>query len=414
MEFITIVIYTSIYIGLVATAFYILTFIADIKREREFFTEDELPKVSVIIPAYNEEKTIQLTIDSILESDYPKDKLDILIVDDGSSDKTYERASEYENKGIRIFKQEVNGGKGKALNKGIKESRGDFIFTMDADTIVDKKSLKTMTRYFKNPEVMSVTPAMVTREAKTIMQRIQSVEYLTGLFLRKTFAALNAIHITPGAFSAYRKSFFEKHGGYDEDNITEDLEVALRIQYHKYTIENAPEAPAYTIPPADFNSLLKQRRRWYVGLIKNTWNYKKLFGKEYGDMGMFVLPIAWIGIFFAVFLTIYYTVEITHNLILEILFYNSINFDVFNQIEFNVYLFERIFFQVFTTPAIWFILIFLIMIFFYLRYATKKIGKTESLYLNVPIFMALFAILFGIWWVVSVFYVVFNREVSWK
>ena len=414
MEFITIVIYTSIYIGLVATAFYILTFIADIKREREFFTEDELPKVSVIIPAYNEEKTIQLTIDSILKSDYPKDKLDILIVDDGSSDKTYERASEYENKGIRIFKQEVNGGKGKALNKGIKESRGDFIFTMDADTIVDKKSLKTMTRYFKNPEVMSVTPAMVTREAKTIMQRIQSVEYLTGLFLRKTFAALNAIHITPGAFSAYRKSFFEKHGGYDEDNITEDLEVALRIQYHKYTIENAPEAPAYTIPPADFNSLLKQRRRWYVGLIKNTWNYKKLFGKEYGDMGMFVLPIAWIGIFFAVFLTIYYTVEITHNLILEILFYNSINFDVFNQIEFNVYLFERIFFQVFTTPAIWFILIFLIMIFFYLRYATKKIGKTESLYLNVPIFMALFAILFGIWWVVSVFYVVFNREVSWK
>ncbi len=414
MEFITIVIYTSIYIGLVATAFYILTFIADIKRKREFFTEDELPKVSVIIPAYNEEKTIQLTIDSILKSDYPKNKLDILIVDDGSLDKTYERALEYENRGVRIFKQEVNGGKGKALNKGIKESRGDFIFTMDADTIVDKKSLKTMTRYFKNPEVMSVTPAMVTREAKTIMQRIQSVEYLTGLFLRKTFAALNAIHITPGAFSAYRKSFFEKHGGYDEDNITEDLEVALRIQYHKYTIENAPEAPAYTIPPADFNSLLKQRRRWYAGLIKNTWNYKKLFGKEYGDMGMFVLPIAWIGIFFAVFLTIYYTVEITHNLILEILFYNSINFDVFNQIEFNVYLFERIFFQVFTTPAIWFILIFLIMIFFYLRYATKKIGKTESLYLNVPIFMALFAILFGIWWVVSVFYVVFNREVSWK
>ena len=414
MEFITIVIYTSIYIGLVATAFYILTFIADIKRKREFFTEDELPKVSVIIPAYNEEKTIQLTIDSILKSDYPKNKLDILIVDDGSLDKTYERALEYENRGVRIFKQEVNGGKGKALNKGIKESRGDFIFTMDADTIVDKKSLKTMTRYFKNPEVMSVTPAMVTREAKTIMQRIQSVEYLTGLFLRKTFAALNAIHITPGAFSAYRKSFFEKHGGYDEDNITEDLEVALRIQYHKYTIENAPEAPAYTIPPADFNSLLKQRRRWYAGLIKNTWNYKTLFGKEYGDMGMFVLPIAWIGIFFAVFLTIYYTVEITHNLILEILFYNSINFDVFNQIEFNVYLFERIFFQVFTTPAIWFILIFLIMIFFYLRYATKKIGKTESLYLNVPIFMALFAILFGIWWVVSVFYVVFNREVSWK
>ena len=414
MEFITFIVYTSIYIGLVTTAFYILTFIADTKREREFFTDDELPKVSVIIPAYNEEKTIQLTIDSILKSDYPKNKLDILIVDDGSSDKTYEKALEYKNKGVRIFKQEVNGGKGKALNRGIKESKGDFIFTMDADTTVDKKSLKIMTRYFKNPEVVSVTPAMVTRETKTIVQRVQSVEYLTGLFLRKTFAALNAIHITPGAFSAYRKSFFEKHGGYDEDNITEDLEIALRIQYHKYKIENAPEAPAYTIPPADFNSLLKQRRRWYAGLIKNTWNYKKLFGKEYGDMGIFVLPIAWIGIFFAVFLTIYYAVEITNNLISETLFYSNINFDIFNQIEFNTYLFERIFFQIFTTAAIWFILIFLIMIFFYLRYATKKIGKTESLYLNVLLFMALFAVLFGIWWVVSIIYVVFNRKVNWE
>ena len=271
-----------------------------------------------------------------------------------------------------------------------------------------------MTRYFKNPEVVSVTPAMVTRETKTIVQRVQSVEYLTGLFLRKTFAALNAIHITPGAFSAYRKSFFEKHGGYDEDNITEDLEIALRIQYHKYKIENAPEAPAYTIPPADFNSLLKQRRRWYTGLIKNTWNYKKLFGKEYGDMGIFVLPISWIGIFFAVFLTIYYTVKITSDLVNETLFYNSINFDIFNQIDFNAYLLERIFFQISTNTAIWFILIFLIMIFFYLRYATKKIGKTESLYLNVLLFMALFAVLFGIWWVVSIIYVVFNRKVSWK
>lgn len=414
MQFITLIVYTSIYIGLVTTTFYILTFLADIKKEREFFTDNELPKVSVIIPAYNEEKTIQLTIDSILKSDYPKNKLDILVVDDGSSDKTYEKALKYKDKGVRIFKQEVNGGKGKALNRGIKESKGDFIFTMDADTTVDKKSLKIMTRYFKNPEVVSVTPAMVTRETKTIVQRVQSVEYLTGLFLRKTFAALNAIHITPGAFSAYRKSFFEKHGGYDEDNITEDLEIALRIQYHKYKIENAPEAPAYTIPPADFNSLLKQRRRWYAGLIKNTWNYKKLFGKEYGDMGIFVLPISWIGIFFAVFLTIYYTVEITNNLISEALFYSSINFDIFNQIEFNTYLFERIFFQIFTTAAIWFILIFLIMIFFYLRYATKKIGKTESLYLNVLLFMALFAVLFGIWWVVSIIYVVFNRKVSWK
>jgi len=414
MSFITYVIYFSIYVGLVGTTFYILTFIEDLKKEREFFTDDELPKVSVIIPAYNEEKTIELTLDSILKSDYPKNKLDILVIDDGSIDKTYEKALKYQKEGVRVFKQETNGGKGRALNSGIEKAKGDFVFTMDADTIVDKKSLKAMTRYFKNPKVMSVTPAMVTRETKTIIQRIQSVEYLTGLFLRKTFAALNAIHITPGAFSAYRKSFFEEHGGYDEGNLTEDLEVALRIQHHKYIIENAPEAPAYTIPPKDFMSLLKQRRRWYAGLMKNTWNYRKLFGKEYGDMGMFVLPMAWFGIFIAVFMIIYYAIKATNDLIKEVLFYKSINFDIFNQIEFNSYFFERIFFQITTITALWFVLIFLVMIFFYLRYATKKIGKTESLYINVPLFMVLFAVLFGIWWIVSIFYVALNREVTWK
>ena len=414
MPFITYVIYTSIYIGLVATTFYILTFLADTRKEREFFTDKELPKVSVIIPAYNEEKTIELTIDSILESDYPKSKLDILVVDDGSSDKTYEKALKYKSKGIRVFKQKVNGGKGKALNSGIEKAKGDFIFTMDADTIVDRQSLKIMTKYFKNPEVMSVTPAMVTRETKTIVQRIQSVEYLTGLFLRKTFAALNAIHITPGAFSAYRKSFFTKHGGYDEDNLTEDLEVALRIQYHKYKIENAPEAPAYTIPPTNFNTLLKQRRRWYAGLIRNTWNYRKLISREYGDMGMFVLPMAWIGILIAVFMIVYYTIKTTREIIKEIFYYNSINFDIFNQLNLNTHFFERIFFQIITNTAIWFLLIFVVIIFFYLRYATKRIGKTESLIINVPLFMVLFAVLFGIWWVVSIIYVVLNRKVSWK
>ena len=285
---------------------------------------------------------------------------------------------------------------------------------MDADTTVDRQSLKTMTRYFKNPEVMSVTPAMITRETKTIIQRIQSVEYLTGLFLRKTFAALNAIHITPGAFSAYRTSFFEKHGGYDENNLTEDLEVALRIQYYKYKIENAPEALAYTIPPSDFNSLLKQRRRWYTGLIKNTWNYRKLIGKEYGDLGLFVIPMAWVGIVISVFMIIYYTIKTTNSAIKEFFYYKSINFDIFNQLNFNAYFFERIFFQIVTNTAIWFLLIFVIIIFFYLRYATKKIGKNESLFINVPLFMVLFAVLFGIWWIVSIIYVIFNKKISWN
>ena len=88
-----------------------------------------------------------------------------------------------------------------------------------------------------------------------------------------------------------RKKFFEKHGGYDEGNITEDLELSLRIQYKGYVIANCPGAVIYTDTPTKFRELTIQRRRWYYGLMKNTKRYIGLFSKKYGDLGMFVMPV---------------------------------------------------------------------------------------------------------------------------
>ncbi|HJX50612.1 MAG TPA: glycosyltransferase family 2 protein [Candidatus Nanoarchaeia archaeon] len=264
MEFIKIIIYLSIYIGLVSTTFYILSFIADLKKSKLFYRDDELPRVSVLIPAYNEEETIENTIKSILNSDYPD--FEVIVVDDGSKDKTLEMAKKIKDSRLHIFHKK-NGGKGTALNLGISKAKGEIIFTMDADTFVHPQSMKRMVRYFKNERVMSVTPAMIIHNPKTILQRIQHIEYLMGLFLRKAFASLESIYIAPGAFSAYRKIFFDKYGGYDVGNITEDLEMALRIQSKGYITENCPTAPAYTVAPSKFKELMIQRRRWYYGLI---------------------------------------------------------------------------------------------------------------------------------------------------
>ncbi len=414
MPLITFVIYTSIYIGLIATTFYILTFLEDKKKQRPFFSDKELPKVTVLIPAFNEEETIALTLDSILKSDYPKNKFEVIVIDDGSKDKTLQIANKYKKNGIKIIAKVENQGKGAALNTGIEKANGEIIFTMDADTEVPSFSLINMTRYFKDPEIMSVTPAMVTKNPKNILQRIQQIEYLTGLFLRKTFAALNAVHITPGAFSAYRKSFFDKYGGYEENNITEDLEMSLKIQYNKYKIENAPEAPAYTNPPAKFSHLLKQRRRWYVGLMKNLWTYKQLFSKKYGDLGVFVLPIAGISIIFSVFVTIYLFINSILDINKEIIFYQNINFDLTNVYQLNLFFFERLFFNLATNTVLIFIILFLIVIAIYLNYASKKTGKISGLMINLPLFFISFAILFGFWWIVSIFYVIFKKDISWN
>jgi cellulose synthase/poly-beta-1,6-N-acetylglucosamine synthase-like glycosyltransferase len=404
-------IYLSIYIGLIATTFYILSFAAGRKRKRRKYTDDELPFVSVLIPAYNEEKSIARTIKSILKSDYPK--FEVIVIDDGSKDKTYKIAKKFHSGKVRVYTKK-NGGKGTALNLGIKKAKGKIIFTMDADTFVEPQSMKNMVRSFKEPKVMSVTPAMMIHKPKTILQRVQYIEYVLGLFLRKAFASLDAIYVAPGAFSAYRKSFFEKHGGYEVGNITEDLEMALRIQSKGYLTENCPDAPVYTIAPARFKELLMQRRRWYFGLIKNTWAYRRIFGRKYGDLGMFVLPIAWISIFFAVLITSYLFIKTLFNVRSNLMFLYNVNFDFASIMNFNLLTLERTIFLFFTNPVVIYILIFMVFLRFYMAYAAKKVGKISNKYFNLTLFFILFAVLFGFWWIVSIFYAIFYREIKWS
>lgn len=411
MEFITIIIYLSIYIGLIATSFYILTFISDKKKKRLFFTDDELPLVSVIIPAYNEEKSIARTIESVLASDYPD--FEILVIDDGSKDNTLKIAKQFENNKVKVFHKE-NGGKGHALNFGIKRAKGEIIFTMDADTLVAPQSMKNMVKYFKNDKVMSVTPAMIVHKPKTILQRIQHIEYLLGLFLRRVFAALNSIYIAPGAFSAYRKNFFDKYGGFKKAYLTEDLEMSLRIQFKGYINENCPTAPAYTNVPKDFKSALIQRKRWYIGLIRNTLDYRKILNSKYGDLGIFIMPIAWISIFFAVFLTIYFFFKILLEVKTEILFLQGINFDFVNFMNLNFYAIERFLFLFFTDPVVISILFFITILGFYLYFGLKKVGKSSNLIINLPLFFLFFAFLFGFWWTISIIYTLFTKTKNLK
>jgi cellulose synthase/poly-beta-1,6-N-acetylglucosamine synthase-like glycosyltransferase len=397
----------------VATSFFILSFLSNKKKEVKLLSDDELLTVSVIIPAYNEEKSIAKTINSILNSDYPANKFEVIVVDDGSKDKTLEIARAFENKRVKIFTK-PNGGKASALNFGISKAKGEIIFTMDADTHVDPSSMKKMVRLFNQDDIVSVTPAMLTTNPETILQRVQYMEYMLGLFLRKAFASLDAIYISPGAFSAYRKVFFDKYGGYKVGNITEDLEMSLRIQSHGFIIQNCPEALVYTIAPRKFKELMVQRRRWYFGLIKNTIQYKHILSKKYGDLGAFVFPIAWISTFFAIFIAGFMLVKAILNLNKEMIFLQTINFHLFNQIDINLFAIERFFFLLFTDPVFWFVFIFMILSAVYVKYASKKIGKISGLFFNLPIFFLLFSTLYSFWWIISIIHALFSKDVEWR
>ncbi|HTZ42209.1 MAG TPA: glycosyltransferase [Candidatus Omnitrophota bacterium] len=413
MEFIDYIIYASIYLGLIATVFYALSYSVFKKRKELLFSDEELPFVSVLIPAWNEEDTIQKTIESIMASNY-KD-FEVLVIDDGSKDKTFQLAKALEKKypRLKVYHKE-NGGKASALNFGIEKSKGDFIFTMDADTYVHPESVNRMVRYFKDSKVMCVSPAMLVYKPKTILQRIQQAEYLLGLFLRKAFSALDAIFVTPGAFSAYRKEFFKKHGGYEVGNITEDLELALRIQYEGYRIENCPNAPAWTIAPAKFKESLLQRRRWYHGWLKNLWKYRKIFGKKYGDLGSFVIPTAGLNIVFSVVVLVYALFKTISSINTELAFLSTVNFSLSGAWNINLYILERFAFLFFSNPVMIFIIIFIVIFTVYTRYATRKTGKVPGLLFNMFLFFVFFSIIFGFWWIVSIIYTAFHKNVKWR
>lgn len=413
LTFSSILIYLSIYLGLIATTFYIISYFEGRHKERKSFTFEELPKVTIIIPAYNEEKSIKRTIETALSSEYPKGRLEIIVVDDGSKDKTLEIARKMQSNIVRVYTK-INGGKASALNLGISKAKGEFIVTMDADTFIEKDSLAKLIMPFKEKDVASVTPSIFLHNPNNFWRLIQQLEYLTGIFLRKTFAIMNSVHITPGAFSAYRKSFFDKYGGYDVGNITEDLEMALRIQSKGYRIENSPDAIATTLGPGTFMSLMVQRRRWYAGLLKNMRNYIHLLNPKYGDMGIVVMPIAWISIFFSVYMLIRSFYQIASETINQFYVLNSVNFDVFSSMQINLNLISQTIFTLLAKPYVWFLILFVFVSGCYLFFSWKQTRNRRGIFLGYPLFVFFFALLFGFWWLVSILYILFNKKVNWR
>ncbi len=417
-----ILIYISIYIACVSLSFYTLSYIKNLNKKYPLFEENELPSLSIIIPAYNEEEYIKKTVESALNFDYPKDKFEVIVIDDGSKDKTYKIARSIKNKLLRVYTKE-NEGKAKALNFGISLAKGDFIITMDADTTAEKNAAKEMIRYFKDKEVMCVTPSIILEKPKTIWQKLQQGEYLIGIYLRKVYHGLNSIHITPGAFSAYRKSFFEKHGGFigiEKNNLTEDLEMSLRIHSLGFKIANAQKAKVYTIGPKNLSELTKQRKRWYVGLIKNTFSYKRLFNRKYGDLALILLPLAWLSVFFSIFLFFFFLFNLIKSSYKEYLILKSFNFNI---IERNNFLFEkdilskaieRTISSFFSRPIFLFAVFFIFITIIYALYARRKIGKIEKLSFGLILFILCFSIFYSIWWIISILNSIFSKKHRWE
>jgi poly-beta-1,6-N-acetyl-D-glucosamine synthase len=261
------------------------------KKEKSSLNPKEEPLVSIIVPAYNEEKTILKTLKSISNIDYPKEKLEVFVIDDGSKDRTKERIEEYiKNKSQFKLISHKNIGKAASMNKALDMSKGKFFACLDADSFVDPLTLRKMlSQYYNenNPKLAIITPAMKVDTPKNLLQKVQWLEYLVIILVARITSKLDSLYVAPGPFSLYRTSIIKKLGGFDPTNITEDQEIAYRVQKHNYQIKQCFDGYVHTTAPRKLKPFYKQRRRWYLGSIKCVNQYKAMIAnKKYGDFGL--------------------------------------------------------------------------------------------------------------------------------
>jgi cellulose synthase/poly-beta-1,6-N-acetylglucosamine synthase-like glycosyltransferase len=394
--------------------FQVLLLVSFLESSKKIKDEESLDVVTyltatIAVPCWNEEKTLAATLESLLALDYPQEKLSIIVVDDGSSDRTYSIAQEYEAKYPSIIKAitKPNGGKHTAVNLALSLATSELFGCLDADSFVDTQALRVIASYFEHhPDAKAVTPCIHIRSPKTIIQRMQAVEYLMGVFLRKSFGQLDAIQVTPGPFSIFKREVFAVIGDYRKAHNTEDYEITLRMHKHGFKIMNSHKALVYTVGPATLRGYFFQRLRWARGFLENSLDYRELFfKKKYGNFGMFTLPVAFLFVFYGLYAAFFavYTVIAHYVKVIDRWMSFGIHpgFPTFELFYFN------------TTIMAFVGMVMLTMFLFTLYIGSMLSDDKQELYRNFPIFFFLYPLLVPLFLSRAVFDTFTKRKNVW-
>lgn len=258
------------------------------------------PLISILIPAYNEEKVIANTIEAMIETKYPKKQ--IIVIDDGSKDDTLKIAERYKEHATILHKE--NGGKASALNYGLFYSKGEIVVIVDADTIIGRNSLKEIIKGFQvNDRVSAVAGNIKVRNKINWITKCQALEYITGIqIVRRAFDIFGTITIIPGALGAFKRDLMRGTGSYQKDTIVEDFDATVKLLKSGLITQGSTKSVAYTEVPSTFSDFEKQRKRWYRGniqvlsrhsdaLTNPRFGYLQKLAFPYLLLGMVITPI---------------------------------------------------------------------------------------------------------------------------
>lgn len=407
------VFYTLTFLSLYIQVFFFVTFFENRKKiilRSGSLELSEYPGVTIIVPCYNEEKTLSGTIDSLRVLDYPKEKLSIIIVDDGSTDTTWDLMQVYkDDPQIQIFRKE-NGGKHTALNLGLQYLKTPFIGCLDADSFVDTHALKRIMTYFlEDPETMAVAPSIIVNNPSNIIQKAQKAEYDMAVYNKKMLGFMGAIHVTPGPFSIFRKKVFDDLGPYRKAHNTEDQEIALRMQEHGYKIEHCPDAYVYTNSPDTIPKLYRQRLRWIYGFIKNAIDYRRMvFRRRYGNVALFTVPSGIISIVSVVFLLGVLISNVWKFIADKILLYKAVGFQ---SISFGNFHFDWFFLN--TRSVVFVSVILYCFVVVSLLMGRSLVERRPRVSIDILYFFVVYGIVAPFWLLKAVWNAIRSRESSW-
>ncbi|MES3005953.1 MAG: glycosyltransferase family 2 protein [Patescibacteria group bacterium] len=372
------------------------------------------PTVTILVPVFNEETTVEKTIYSILDLNYPSEKLKIMIVDDGSVDNTWNLIQKFVNHPQILLHQKENGGKYTALNYGIKHTTSEFIGCLDADSFVDREALNYILPYFDDEQTMAVTPSMKIQNPDSMLGLMQNAEYNLGVFTRKIFSILDAQYVTPGPFSIFRKEAFNKVGVYKHAHNTEDLEMALRLQEKHYKITNAHKALVYTAGPRTLYKLYKQRVRWTGGFIQNIIDYRQMIlNPKYGNFGMLILPTALYSIIGSLFFLCYSAFNIARQAYEQYIHLKAVGWNIdWSVINIPQLTSEWWYYNL--QPALFLGLLTIILIIFGVWYGKRMAGVPDHRFSDIFFFLVLYSLVSPLWLVTSVYNTIRHRDAAWR
>lgn len=368
----------------------------------------KFPKVSVLIPAHNEENNIKNTVNSVLNLKYPRKKLEVIVIDNGSNDRTSKIVKSFRK--VKLIKLR-KASKAYALNKGLEKAKGEIVGILDADSRVSKNCLKKTVGYFDDPKVGAVTTFINVDNKKSVLSKMQNIEYLFSAITKKLISFLNSMYVVPGSLSLVRKNLAEEIG-FSEDTLTEDMDMALSISKKGYKIVNCLDAVAFTTIPKDFKKLTKQRLRWYRGFIENTFKHSDIvFNKNFFHLGCFIIPISFTAIIIGVVLSTLLFFDIFHYILI---FLRSVYYiPILDQLVLNLNNINSTNILLAPYAPIAYILVFSTS--FFILYCSLKLlfSANKKNVALIPFYMLGYYFLLMIYWCIAFFLEVFRWKKKW-